>query len=280
MPPAVTSSTPLPPTAQHQILARLAAAETTTEAPELEKAASEADVLDLSLGRHSATDALFTCIFRRLLFFMLKRLEVPSLGDFIFTQVHDALAQVQLQVMVQGRTVMVDVPATATTMHLVGVVAARTGLPFEAFSLYFGGHPLRGCLQDCDVRRGSVVELKLRGRGGVHGQLSSSRSPPSITNAQLPMSSLLNGSTALDLSGKSLGRIEMGIAAQLLRSNSSLQLLNLSDNLMSRQPMEALTEALLQGRPPLVDVSMGNLGIRSGGQIHRFIKVRRLLDQC
>lgn len=103
----------------------------------------------------------------------------------------------------------------------------------------------------------------------------------SITNAQLPMSSLLNGSTSLDLAGKGLGRVEMAITAQLLRSNSSLQaplryrigtliperhaqphtcppvtaqVLNLSDNLMSRQPLEALTEAIMHGRPPLMEV--------------------------
>jgi hypothetical protein len=54
--------------------------------------------------------------------------------------------------------------------------------------------------------------------------------------------------------------------------------LNLSDNLMSRQPMEALTEAIAQGRPPLAEVCMGNLGVRSGKQIQRFLQVLRSVD--
>ena len=43
--------------------------------------------------------------------------------------------------------------------------------------------------------------------------------------ALLPMAELLHSQICLDLSGKGLGRVEMGIAAQLLHKNSSLQVL-------------------------------------------------------
>jgi len=43
----------------------------------------------------------------------------------------------------------------------------------------------------------------------------------SITGALLPMAELLDSSVRLDLSGRGLGRVEMGIAAQLLHNNSS-----------------------------------------------------------
>ncbi len=61
----------------------------------------------------------------------------------------------------------------------------------------------------------------------------------SITGALLPMAELLNSTICLDLAGKGLGRDEMGIAAQLLHNNSSLQVLKLSDNPIGQFGMEA-----------------------------------------
>jgi hypothetical protein len=97
----------------------------------------------------------------------------------------------------------------------------------------------------------------------------------SITGALLPMSELLNSTICLDLAGKGLGRVEMGIAAQLLHKNSLLQVLKLSDNPIGQFGMEALADAVAHAQPPLVEAHLGNLGIRSGGQIQRFLVALR-----
>ena len=97
----------------------------------------------------------------------------------------------------------------------------------------------------------------------------------SITGALLPMAELLHSQICLDLSGKGLGRVEMGIAAQLLHKNSSLQVLKLSDNPIGHFGMEALADAIAHAKPPLVEAHLGNLGIRSGQQIQRFLVALR-----
>ena len=66
----------------------------------------------------------------------------------------------QFEVMVQGKTIMVDALPGSTAAEFGVLVAARTRLPLGAFALYRGGRPLRA-LAD----RGTV-ELKTRGRGG------------------------------------------------------------------------------------------------------------------
>ena len=89
------------------------------------------------------------------------------------------------------------------------------------------------------------------------------------------MAELLNGSTSLDLEGKGLGRTEMAIAAQILRRNHTLRTLKISDNSMGRHGLMALTDALVNARPPLQEVHMGNLGITSGEEIRAFLRALR-----
>ena len=89
------------------------------------------------------------------------------------------------------------------------------------------------------------------------------------------MSELLDGSTRLDLEGKGLGRVEVSIAAQILRSNTTLTSLKLTDNSMGRHGLLALTDAIAHARPPLREVLMGNLGISSGGEIFAFVQALR-----
>ena len=75
---------------------------------------------------------------------------------------------VQLQLMVQGATLMVNAFATTTVWQLEHMVASRTSVPSDAFALYFAGKPLRGNkpLAAFLIMNGSLVELKMRGRGG------------------------------------------------------------------------------------------------------------------
>ena len=101
-----------------------------------------------------------------------------------------------------------------------------------------------------------------------------------MTRAELPMRELLNGSVGLDLEGKGLGRTEMGIVAQvdrgdvprdaprdapemhprctrdvpssqILRKNSTLRSLKLTDNCMGKHGLLALSAAIAHARPPL-----------------------------
>ena len=67
----------------------------------------------------------------------------------------------------------------------------------------------------------------------------------------------------------------MGIAAQLLHNNSSLQVLKLSDNPIGQFGMETLADAVAHARPPLTEAHLGNLGIRSGQQVQRFLHALR-----
>ena len=97
----------------------------------------------------------------------------------------------------------------------------------------------------------------------------------SITGALLPMAELLDSSVSLDLSAKGLGRVEMGIAAQLLHNNRSLQVLKLSDNPIGQFGMETLADAVAHAQPPLLEAHLGNLGIRSGQQVQRFLLALR-----
>ena len=97
----------------------------------------------------------------------------------------------------------------------------------------------------------------------------------SVTRAELPMAELLHGSTSLDLEGKGLGRTEMGIAAQILRSNATLRTLKLTDNCMGRHGLLALADAVRHARPPLEEVLMGNLGIASCEEVYVFLRALR-----
>ena len=72
-----------------------------------------------------------------------------------------------------------------------------------------------------------------------------------------------------------LGRVEVSIAAQILRSNTTLTSLKLTDNSMGRHGLLALTDAIAHARPPLREVLMGNLGISSGGEIFAFVQALR-----
>ena len=71
-----------------------------------------------------------------------------------------SLSVLQMMVMAQGRTVMVDVPPGTAVAQFEVLVADRTGLPLGTFGLYHGGHPLR-TLEGC-----FTIELKTRGCGG------------------------------------------------------------------------------------------------------------------
>ena len=97
----------------------------------------------------------------------------------------------------------------------------------------------------------------------------------SVTRAELPMTELLHGSISLDLEGKGLGRTEMGIAAQILRSNGTLRTLKLTDNCMGPHGLLALADAVRHARPPLEEVFMGNLGISSCEEIYVFLRALR-----
>ena len=68
--------------------------------------------------------------------------------------------------MVSGRSIMVDCSPTTTAARLSRVIAKQTGMRHGSFSLYHGGRPMYGTLEQSGATSGSTIELKFRGRGG------------------------------------------------------------------------------------------------------------------
>jgi len=83
-------------------------------------------------------------------------------------------AALQLQVIVQGRTKMIDACSSTTAAQLEHIVAERVGI--DSFGLYYGGRPLHGSasLSNYRITSGATIELKERGRGGGCSQRESS----------------------------------------------------------------------------------------------------------
>jgi len=83
-------------------------------------------------------------------------------------------AALQLQVMVQGRTRMIDADPTTTAAQLEYMVVERVGI--DGFGLYYRGRPLHGstALSNYGLMSGAIIELKERGRGGGCSQSKSS----------------------------------------------------------------------------------------------------------
>ena len=80
-----------------------------------------------------------------------------------FSARQTAAAYSQLQVGVQGRTIMVEVRPTTAARELERLVATMSGMPRGSFRLYRGSKPL-GSLEE--YGHGSCIELKTLGRGG------------------------------------------------------------------------------------------------------------------
>ena len=91
---------------------------------------------------------------------VLKR-GAPACGSTSLSQATVRSSRLQMMVMVQGKTIMAEVPAGATVAQFECLVVARTtGLPLGAFSLYYGGRPLY------TLEWPGTIDLKTRGRGG------------------------------------------------------------------------------------------------------------------
>ncbi|KAL1529183.1 hypothetical protein AB1Y20_000142 [Prymnesium parvum] len=75
-------------------------------------------------------------------------------------------AALQLQVMVQGRTRMINASPNTTAVQLEHMVAERVGI--NDFGLYYRSRPLHGstALSNYGLTSGVTIELKERGRGG------------------------------------------------------------------------------------------------------------------
>ena len=64
----------------------------------------------------------------------------------------------------------------------------------------------------------------------------------------------------------------MEIAAQLLRGNTSLEVLELTDNPIGPLGVEAIADAFSESRPQLCEAHLGNLGLTSGSQMQRLLR--------
>ena len=78
--------------------------------------------------------------------------------------------QVQVELK-KGQTLMVDANLQQPPGALHENVCNRSGLPADTFELYYGSKRLDGeaVLANWGVEKDSLIEVKTRGRGGVHG---------------------------------------------------------------------------------------------------------------
>ena len=78
--------------------------------------------------------------------------------------------QVQVELK-KGQTLMVDANLQQPPGALHENVCNRSGLPADTFELYYGSKRLDGeaVLANWGVEKDSLIEVKMRGRGGVHG---------------------------------------------------------------------------------------------------------------
>ena len=71
----------------------------------------------------------------------------------------------------KGETLMVNANLQQPPGALHEIVCNRSGLPADTFELYYGSKRLDGeaVLANWGVEKDSLIEVKTRGRGGVHG---------------------------------------------------------------------------------------------------------------
>ena len=71
----------------------------------------------------------------------------------------------------KGQTIMVDANLQQPSGALHEDVSERSGLPADTFELYHGSKRLEGeaVLTSWGVEKSSLIEVKTRGRGGMHG---------------------------------------------------------------------------------------------------------------
>ena len=69
----------------------------------------------------------------------------------------------------KGQTIMVDANLQQPSSALHEDVSERSGLPADTFELYHGSKPLEdeAPLASWGVKKGSLIEVKMRGRGGM-----------------------------------------------------------------------------------------------------------------
>jgi len=69
----------------------------------------------------------------------------------------------------KGETIMIDAALHLPVALLREVFSDRSGVPLDLFELYYRGKRLEGkaALASCGVAKGSTIEVKMRGRGGM-----------------------------------------------------------------------------------------------------------------
>eukprot|EP00964_Phaeocystis_antarctica_P066702 scaffold40368_cov59-Phaeocystis_antarctica.AAC.1 len=80
------------------------------------------------------------------------------------------LSQVQVELK-KGQSIMVDANLQQPSGALHRDVSIRSGLPADTFELYHGSKRLEGeaVLASWGVEKDLLIEVKTRGRGGMHG---------------------------------------------------------------------------------------------------------------
>ena len=80
----------------------------------------------------------------------------------------------------KGETIMIDVVLHLPATFLHEAFSDRSGVPLDFFELYYRGKRLEGeaALASWGVGKGSTIEVKMRGRGGMPSSSNSRNSSP------------------------------------------------------------------------------------------------------
>ena len=83
---------------------------------------------------------------------------------------HPHLSQVQVELK-KGDTIMIDAALHLPAAFLHESFSDRSGFPPDHFELYYRGKRLEGevALSSWGVRKDTIIEVKMRGRGGAPG---------------------------------------------------------------------------------------------------------------
>ena len=80
----------------------------------------------------------------------------------------------------KGETIMVDATLYLPASFLHTAFSDRSGVPLGFFELYYRGKRLEGeaALSSWRIGKGSTIEVKMRGRGGMDNLVSEPQCPP------------------------------------------------------------------------------------------------------
>ena len=114
----------------------------------------------------------------------------------------------------KGETIMTDAALHLPASFLHEAFSDRSGVPLDFFELYYRGKRLEGeaALASWGVGKGSTIEVKMRGRGGMPSSRNSSPRSPRGGDAGARATSPLATAAPAAAAASSTGIFQRGIS--------------------------------------------------------------------